>query len=475
MPGPSEGGGWPACEEDSMVRLRTVGVSTLLGILVLLARPGEALAQTSGLLFPPSIAITNYDRVLVGQEEALEAGAFVARVGDTTSGWYNPAGMAAVTRTAIGASASGFETDLLSLEGIGKQRGGGMSFYQLPSFFGAVLGRDVIDSDEWRIGFTITKPTSWNQEIVGGQAGSTRIAYSSHVGLSTLVPTFSASYSPFPSLRLGAGIGIALTTLSEVQTFSGQAAEPTTANAFLRNLDGSGTIWNLTGTLGVQWDVTENLVVGAMMRTPGLKIIQSGTLTYQNVDNRSTPWNQVFFSDKDATFDYRLPLDVSAGVAWRSKAFEAEFDLRYHSAIAQYTLLSSTNPVQITTTNPVTGVPVYATQPFPGLTNGARTVWNYALGARYNLNETWSFHGGFFSDASPTNEAGANLFRSVDMYGITAGAKVRGEHLSGSFGLGYSWGSSPQFAFNDTVTGTPITTRLTITSLSLLYAVAYKF
>ena len=447
----------------------------MLAAAFLLGLPGGALAQTSGVLFPPSIAITNYDRVLVGQEEALEAGAFVARVGDTTSGWYNPAGMATLARTAIGASASGFETDLLSLEGIGKQRGGGMSIYQLPSFFGAVLGKEVIDSERWRIGFTITKPTSWNQEIVGGLAGSTRISYSSHVGLSTLLPMFSASYSPFASLRFGAGVGVAITSLSEIQTFSEQVATPTTANAFLRNLDGKGSIWNLTGTLGVQWDATENIVVGAMMRTPGLKIIQSGSLTYQNVDNRSTPWNQTFFTDREATFDYRLPLDVNVGVAWRSKAFEAEFDLRYHSAISEYTLLASGKPIAVTTTDPTTGLPEYSTQPFPGVTNGARTVWNFALGGRYNLNEVWSFHGGFFSDASPTNAAGANLFRSVDMYGITAGAKIRGDHLSGSFGLGYSWGSSPTFQFGDPVSGNPINTKLTITSLSLLYAVAYKF
>jgi long-subunit fatty acid transport protein len=464
-----------------MVRRGSLSLAGVLAASFLVVLPGWALAQTSTLLFPPSIAITNYDRVPVGQEEALEAGAFVARVGDTASGWYNPAGMATLTRTAIGASASGFETDLLSLEGIGKQRGGGMSIYQLPSFFGAVLGKEVIDSEQWRIGFTITKPTSWNQEIVGGLAGSTRISYSSHVGLSTLVPMFSASYSPFASLRFGAGIGVAITSLSEIQTFSEQDATTTTANAFLRNLDGKGSIWNLTGTLGVQWDATEHIVVGAMMRTPGLKIIQSGSLTYQNVDNRSTqglvpgPWSQTFFTDREATFDYRLPLDVSVGVAWRSKSFEAEFDLRYHGAISEYMLLASNQPIRVTTTDPATGLPVYSTQPFPGVTNGARTVWNYAFGGRYNLNQAWSFHGGFFSDASPTNAAGANLFRSVDMYGITAGAKVRGDHLSGSFGLGYSWGSSPPFQFGDSVTGNPINTKLTITSLSLLYAVAYKF
>jgi long-subunit fatty acid transport protein len=447
----------------------------LLLLSLLVSLPGLALAQTNGVLFPPSIAITNYDRVPVGQEEALEAGASVARVSDSTSGWYNPAGMAAMTRSAIGASASGFETDVLSLEGVGKQRGGGMSLYQLPSYFGAVLGKEVIDSEHWRIGFTITKPTAWNQEVVGGIGASTVAAYSSHVILSTLVPMFSTSYSPFPSLRFGAGIGVAITSLSEVQSLYQQQPLPTTANAFLRTLDGNGSIWNLTGTLGVQWDLTDNLVVGGMVRLPGLKMLQSGSLMYQQVQNQAAPWNQTFFNDQDATFDYRLPLNVNFGVAWRSKAFEVEADVRYHSAISPYYLLTSTKPVAITTTD-AAGNPVYSTQPFPGVTNGARTVWNYALGGRYNLNEAWSLHGGFFSDASPTDSAGESIFRSVDMYGITTGVKLRGDHLSGSIGFGYAWGSSKPFEFGGTVPGTPpITTKLTITSLSLLYAVAYKF
>ena len=319
-----------------------------------------------------------------------------------------------------------------------------------------------------------TKSSSGTQEIVAGSAESTRIAYSSRVALSTLNPMFSASYSPFPSLSFGAGLGVAITSLSEIPTLSEQVALPTTANAFLRDLDGSGSIWNLTGTLGVQWDVTENLVLGGMVRLPGLRLIQSGRLTYQDVDNQATPWNQTFFNDQDATFDYRLPFDVNVGLAWRAKAFEAEFDLRYHGAISRYDLLSSSKPVSITTTD-AAGNPVCTTQPFAGVTNGGRTVWNFALGGRYNLNEAWSFHGGFFTDGSPTDASGENLFRSVDMYGITVGAKLRGDHLSGSLGFGYSWGSSQPFQFGDPVGGELITTRLTVTSLSLLYAVAYKF
>jgi long-subunit fatty acid transport protein len=445
----------------------------LAACLPFLSLPALASAQGSGPIFPPSIAITNYNRVLVGEQEALEAGAFVARVGDATSGWYNPAGMASLQRTSVGASGTGFTTDVLSLEGVGTQRGGGMAVYQLPSYFGAVLGRDVIDSEAWRIGFTITKPISWTQEVVGGLPGDTRISYSSHVSLSTLLPMFSASFSPFPSLRLGAGIGVAITSLSEIQTLSEQVVTPTTANAFLRTLDGGGAVWNLTGNLGVQWDITGNLVLGALVQLPGLKIIQSGRLTYQNVDNSVSPWSQVFFTDQDASFDYRLPFSASVGLAWRSKAFEVEADLRFYAAISDYTLLSSSKPVVTTTTGP-TGAPVVTTTPFASVTNGAKAVWNVALGGRYNLDETWSFHGGFFTDASPTNEAGERLFRSVNMYGITVGAKARMEHLSGSVGIGYAWGSSNPFQFGDPVTGNPITTRLTITSMSLLYAVAYR-
>ena len=116
-----------------------------------------------------------------------------------------------------------------------------------------------------------------------------------------------------------------------------------------------------------------------MIRTPGLKIIQSGSLI---VPERGQPLHALepdLLQRQDATFDYRLPLDVNVGLAWRSKAFEAEADLRYHGGHLRVHLLSSSKPVSITTTDPG-GNPVYTTQPFPGVTNGARTVWNFALG-----------------------------------------------------------------------------------------------
>ncbi|MGO8969857.1 MAG: OmpP1/FadL family transporter [Myxococcaceae bacterium] len=441
-------------------------------LLVLLLAP-SAFAQ-QGTVFPPSIAITNYDRVLIGEQEALESGAYVARVGSTTSGWYNPAGMILLEKTEIGGSATGYESDLIKLQGLSQPAGGGISISQLPSFFGAVFGDDVLHSRVWRLGISVTKPASWSQGIEAGGAAGPTTSYSSTVSFSTILPMLSVAFAPLPCLRFGVGVGVALTELSEVQTLSSQVVTATTANAFLRTLDGSGSIWNLTGNLGTQYDITQNLVVGAVLRFPGLKILSSGGLTYQDVNNNGTPWSQVFFKDRSATFDYKLPTEVDVGLGWHSSLFGLEADLRYHTAISDYVLLGSQNLVQTTTTAP-NGTPVVTTSPFPGIKNGANQVFNWAIGGSVNITEWWSVHAGFFSDYSPTDTAGQTLFRNVSMYGVTAGAKVRGEHLSGSFGVGFNWGNSPNFSFPNSTTGTTITTKLVVRSLQLLYALTYKF
>lgn len=275
-------------------------------------------------------------------------------------------------------------------------------------------------------------------------------------------------------LRVGAGIGVALTSLSEVQTLSGQAVTTTAANAFLRTLEAAGSIWDLIGNFGLQWDLTPNLVLGALVRFPGLKLLSSGALTYQNVDNDGTPWSQVFFHDRDATFDFQLPLEVNFGLGWHSRLFELEADVRYHAATSDYALLSSRVPVQVATTGPG-GLPMVTQTAFPSVNNGAKQVWNWAVGGHVNLGEAWTLHGGFFSDYSPTTAAGADLFRAVDMYGATLGARVHGEHLSASLGFAFTWGNSSSFSFNDPASGATINTKLNIRTLSLLYAVTYQF
>ena len=446
----------------------------LLALALLSAAP-SARAQSSWFL-PPSAVLTNYDRVLIGQEEALESGAFVARVADSTAGWYNPAGLALVRRSVIGASATGYELDSIDLGQI-QTASGKLTLAQLPSYFGAVLGGDVISSDAWRIGFSATKPTSWSAAVNGATLNAGEVNYSSRVSISTLVPAISAAWAPLPSLRLGAGFGVAITSISQTQILSMRGPAVGGDTSILRSADGTGTTWGGQGTLGLQWDVTERLVAGASMRTPTFTILRTGSLAYQIVEIVQSPagptTRESYFADPNASFTYKLPWSVTAGLAWREPRFDVEVDLRFHSAIPQYTLLGSSEPIKRTTSYPG-GVQEHSQAPFPGLTYGATAVWNVAIGGRYQLDEAWSLHGGFYTDFAATDTGSTDIFRSVNLYGFTAGAKLKGDHLSGSLGLGMSWGSSDDFVLGDPG-GTTVSTRLSILSISLLYALAYRF
>ena len=446
----------------------------LLALAVLLAAP-VARGQTSWFL-PPSAVLTNYDRVLIGQEEALESGAFVARAASSTAGWYNPAGLALVSRSIIGASATGYELDLVDLGQI-RTSSGTVTLAQLPSYFGAVLGGDVIPSDRWRIGFSATKPTSWSAAVNGATVQGSQVNYSSRVGISTLVPTISAAWAALPSLRFGAGIGLAITSISQTQVLSMRSAPLLGEAAILRTADGTGTEWGGQGTFGLQWDVTGHLTAGASLRTPTFPIIRTGSLSFQDIETVNSPSGpstlQTYFTDPDASFTYKLPFNLNLGLAWRETRFDVEVDIRIHTAIPQYLLISSGQQVETILTGP-DGQRQTARVPFPGLAYGASPVWNLAIGGRYQLDPSWSLHGGFYTDAAPADPAASNIFRSVNLYGLTAGAKLKGDHLSGSLGLGLSWGSSDDFLLGEPG-GIGVSTRLSIVSLSLLYALAYRF
>ena len=448
---------------------------TRLLALALVLAPALVQAQVGGFL-PPSTILTNYDRVLIGQEEALEAGAFVARVADSTSGWYNPAGLALVRRSIIGASATGYELNIVDL-GQNQAGAGKVSLGQLPSFFGAVLGGDVIASDAWRIGFSATKPTSWSSSVTAGILQGSDVQYSSRVSISTLVPTLSASWAPLPGLRLGAGFGVAITSISQAQTLSTRTLPPLGDTAMLRTANGTGVTWGGQGSLGVQWDVTRHLVAGASMRTPTFTILSSGSLAFQGTESTYTAagpsTKEVYFSDPNASFTYKLPLVANMGVAWREPRFDVELDVRFHSAIDTYALLTSSQPVT-TYFQPAGGGRTVEQAPFGGLTYGASAVWNVAVGGRYQLDESWSLHGGFYTDLSPAPPGSDNIFRSVNLYGVTGGAKLKGDHLSGSLGLGFCWGSSDPITLG-APGGAVVTTHLSVFSISLLYAIAYRF
>jgi len=62
-------------------------------------------AQNPDLVTPPAnILLPNYNTVPVGPSAGLESGAYVARVGDPSASWINPAGLSRGENTELSGS-----------------------------------------------------------------------------------------------------------------------------------------------------------------------------------------------------------------------------------------------------------------------------------------------------------------------------------------------------------------------------------
>ena len=106
-------------------RTARAGVAAARGILSLI--PGLLLpcllqAQVGQFTIPPSGIIPNYNRIGIGQREALEGGAYVARTDDALANWYNPAGLVSSEKTALNASSNAYELTKTTLNGVGQKK-----------------------------------------------------------------------------------------------------------------------------------------------------------------------------------------------------------------------------------------------------------------------------------------------------------------------------------------------------------------
>ncbi|HZZ85877.1 MAG TPA: hypothetical protein VFE30_15185 [Anaeromyxobacteraceae bacterium] len=456
-------------------RIRPAG-GRRLALAALLLVPCAALAQSLAVPVPTpkNIILPNYDNVLIGQVQAVEAGAYLARVDDASAGFYNPAGLAAATQTAITASASGFVWSRLSSRALG-QATSSSRIESSPGSFAIVIGEPFIKGERLRLGFSITNAVSSSpsaiDEAIQVPPAQERITFSSRVGFSTVMPALSLGYKLTDTVRLGLGGGLSRTSYSDEETFSGLAPISGRSVQFVSVLRASGEIQHLALSAGVQWDVAPQLTLAAVVRAPGLRLSSGSLVTYESASQGSGLATSAYFRDDGGAFEYKLPLELSAGAACRLGAVQAEVDVRYHASAGQYTFYRSARPLQVTTQAP-DGSTSQSVQPFAALTYSSRAVTNVALGASYHAGPALAFHAGFFASFSPIGNAALTPFQQADLYGATAGAALTGEHWSGSLGLAYELGSSTAVQSSE---GAGQATSLEYRSATLLYAVGYKF
>lgn len=446
-------------------------VTTLAGLAG--ATPGQA--QTVSV--PPTLILPNYDRLPIGQREGIEGGAYVARTNDAAAAWYNPAGLGQSRKSALNASATAYEYTSMELEGFGTSEGRSRisSTGTLLSF---VIGEDVIHSRNWRFGFAITQPVVWQPSSIDlaftMQAGAELLAYASDVNLNVMIPSLSAAYVPGGAgtgkLRLGAGLGMAITGLGQSVSFSDRVTD-TAATVATRDFSADGEVWHLVPTLGLQWDVTPSISFGTRVTAPGMRVLGSSRMRLQNSRYSNAEVRDLVFADPELTMEYKQPLEADVGVAFDVFKGELEIDVHYFGAIDPYALYTSDLAGRLTVDSGV-GTPIVTSVPFTTTMNSARSVVNVAIGGSRPISQKVRVHAGFSTDQSPVDQS-RSMFRQVNLKRFTAGFSLTGVRLSGSLGFGFSTGSGTRQTLGSTEGGQQTTTRLNVKAANLLFALSY--
>src|SRR5262245_45375597 len=187
-----------------------------LSLLPVLA-PFAAAAQIAPITNTPvplskALVFPNYDNVLVGKDEAIEGGAYIARASDSSANFYNPAGLVLSQGASLNASSTGYVYTKLT----SKLSGTSLSSTKLdnlPGYIGSVSPMPFVNARNVRLGLSITRAVSWapgavDQTFDASSLGFDRLNYSSSAGFETQLYQVAVGFSPVwdRSLRLGVGI-----------------------------------------------------------------------------------------------------------------------------------------------------------------------------------------------------------------------------------------------------------------------------
>lgn len=363
-------------------------------VLALNALPAMAVSLPNDYVLP------NYDRIPLGQVEALEGGAFTARAEDSLATWYNPAGISRNSTSLVNASSEVFEWTTVTVDGLGASP---TSTAQniLPAFFGGVLGNPPLHTDRLRIGFGLSRPTVWSFTLDDAlispvSGGGERLNYTSIASFNESNVAVALSYATEHHFHYGLSFGLDFTSLSQNLTVSDQLTAGGSSQNSLQTFRTNGTATDFIATFGTQWDATDHLRIGAVLKTPGISLGGSTDMTYESLTTSGGQTTDLYFHDANAQFRYDKPLEANAGIAYFFEGASIEVDVKYHENTGQYQLYESGQTATVVTTAGG-GTSTSITESFPSTRYHARSVVNGAIGGHINMGPHLNAHLGFFT------------------------------------------------------------------------------
>jgi hypothetical protein len=458
--------------------MRRHGSLVVIGLFALaaLAAVGAAPALSQTLYLPPNVILPNNEGLPIGSLGGLEGNAFVARVADPTAGWFNPAGLAAAPSSSASVSAGTFR--FVSVTNDAASDSGGSSVRQLPAAVG-LLYKKPWGKEDLTLGFTVARTAAWSQStdaqilVPGALRAYTTLSADSEFDRTTVA--ISAAWAR-GTWRFGAGLLGDILSLRDVQAASYRQETGGAVQTSVGSYRATGSQGMIRLGLGAQADLAPGWKFGAVLRTPGVRILPSGVYAVDVVGTNGSKSQQATFFDGEADFQYKLPFEASLGIAWVRPTFEVELDVRGQTAVSAYDGFASSQPVVFIADGGTGSQAVVTTTPFPGRKFEGRAIVNVSLGGWLRLDDKgiWKLHGGFSTDQSPVG-SGDQFFSRVNLSNVTVGLGGAVGKIAGSLGLTYQFGTTDDVTVVDASGGNLARTKFKISNFGILYSLSYAF
>jgi hypothetical protein len=437
------------------------------------AVPARAQDQTEPIATPPpNIIVPNYNGVPSGPFGGLEGSAYIARAGDTSATWLNPAGLSKAG-TQISGSAGTYKLTTVSPRFLPTAGG---STEQIPNLVGATA--------KWRqftFGFALVTTVSWSQGTDTGdvftnpEGNPERLAFSADSGLHQRVAAGSVGYDLGKKWRVGAGLALMDTSVRSAQIISDRIKDDRGLHTLLVSSRVGGSSKRIRAIIGVQADLVPGIQIGAAIRTRGIEWSSGGSVTLDSTLDGAPASVGASIFDSSAQFDHRLPFETAGGIAYVHKRGEIEFDVQGYSSIARHALFASNMPLTIYS-DPGTGAPAtIEPRPFPPVITASRALANYSAGGHLQIMESFplNVHAGVATDHSPVAPED-QFFDQVDFVVWTAGVSGSVGKLSFALGASYRRSSSENIVLRNLLIE-PIETSISIRTIGLTYSINYRF
>ena len=447
----------------------------VLGIAI--AAVGFAMGLAAQELLQPSgfsLTLPNYGMTPIGQVAGMEGGAFVARANDASSNWYNPAGLALAEKSSISSSAGTYQTFSLVPEELTRDDSGGSS-QTVPALVGVVV-KNLFGDKRWTAGFAAVRTNSFEQETdaqiddLFGDSGRF-VDYSADSFYRRTEYSLGLGFSCERAWRFGATLAVANTSLRAVGSVLNQRIQPDGLFAELGTRRASGSITQLRLAAAAQYQLTPEILLGAIARSPGLDLFRSAEFGYDALGHFGAATASLAFFDPDPRFDYKLPFEASIGAALEKERFQIEVDVSFASGSSPYDLFTSERMATLIVDDGSGNPPIRTQVPFQDVVSENEAVVNVAAGGSYALtkNKVWTVHFGFNTDFSPVGDAD-KYFSRVDLYGLTAGISGSVEGFTAAVGVNYQWGDASDVPLADL-----LDSDISVDSWAIIYSLAYKF